>query len=134
MVTFSPYSKSLLNTVKQKPHGDSAGDTDNSGKYSGDGSIVMHSTSLDVDVSVRISDLIKRISDLENKTLLLETMLGIYTTENQEPEPVDPPFIIGIWKFDIDGNDLILSVDYNLGLSVRAWVEKVRFTINEEYP
>ena len=121
MVISSPYS----NKDRIKTEGGSPVD--------GDGSIVLHNTSIDVDVSVRISELLRRIKDLENKILSLETMLGIYTTENKEPDPVNPPFIIGIWKFDIDGNDLIVSVDYNLGLSVRDWVEKIRLTISESY-
>lgn len=122
MVISSPYS----NKDKAK--------TENRSPVDGDGTVILHNTSIDVDVSVRISELIKRISYLEKKVLSLEKKLGVYTTENQEPDAVDPPFIFGIWKFDIDGNDLILYVDYNLGLSVRDWVEKQRFTISESYP
>jgi hypothetical protein len=99
----------------------------------GDGAIILHGASIDVDVSVRISDLIKRITNLESKVVSLENKLGVYAGEDEEPESVDE-IILGIWKLDLDGNDLVISVDYNLGLSVRAWVEKHRWTINEDFP
>lgn len=111
----------------------------------GDGVVVLHSTRLDVDESVRTSELTRRLSELESslsaallriaaleevvdnhegRILILEGYLGV----NGEPTPI-PRIILGVWEFKSDGNDFVKSADLNLGVGARNWNERARDTI-----
>lgn len=84
---------------------------------SGSGALVMYGTRLDVDRSVRISDLLIRIENLVERVERLEAIAGVSDT----PEPTNG-IRIGIWQLISDGTKLLKQVDVNAGLTVDpAW-------------
>ena len=82
----------------------------------GDGLIVMHGTRLDVDISVRISDLINTVNALADRVALLEAILGA-----GDSAPVDSDIgssvALGYWRWTVDpatGN-LLFQADLDKG-------------------
>jgi hypothetical protein len=88
---------------------------------SGNGTLILHDSSLDVDISVRVSDLLKTIKLLTNRVTVLESMVGVDLAEDEEPEPVDELIIGNIYRLRVSGTKLLLEIDINLGLSIRDW-------------
>jgi len=80
---------------------------------SGSGALVMYGTRLDVDRSVRISDLLTRIENLLERVERLESVAGVSDT----PEPTNT-LRIGVWQLIADGTKLLKQVDLNAGLTV----------------
>jgi hypothetical protein len=96
---------------------------------SGDGLIVMHGTRLDVDISIRISDLLRTIESLTDRVILLESMLGA-GPEESTPTPATE-FRIGIWRFFPEGEKLLKQVDLNKGLTIIPnWCTKSEDSLN----
>jgi hypothetical protein len=80
---------------------------------SGSGALVMYGTRLDVDRSVRISDLLTGIENLVERVERLESVAGVSGT----PEPTNARRV-GIWQWIADGTKLLKQVDVNAGLTV----------------
>jgi len=89
----------------------------------GAGLIVMHGTRLEVDESVRISDLTRKIANLTQRIEYIESITGTSTTT-----PTTDELRLGNWRFFApveepyegliySGNTLFTQVDLNEGLT-----------------
>jgi hypothetical protein len=93
---------------------------------SGSGALVMYGTRLDVDVSVRISDLLTRITNLVERVERLESVAGV----NDTPLPTSE-IRLGIWRLLAEGTSLLKQVDVNAGLTVEpVWDTKEENTLS----
>ena len=92
----------------------------------GDGQIVMHGTRLDVDISVRISELLQKITDITDRIEYLESVSGTATTP---PTATTPEFRVGNWRWvkdDADPNIVYEQIDLYEGLTVEPLWETRR--------
>ncbi|MDD5060673.1 MAG: hypothetical protein PHN44_00110 [Candidatus Marinimicrobia bacterium] len=97
----------------------------------GNGLIVLHNTRIDVDASIRITDLLKKNKDLESRIAYLESLIG--SEGSTTPTVPITELRLGNWIFttSADGNILYKKVDVNKGLTVTpAWCTKEENTLN----
>ena len=80
----------------------------------GDGLAVFHGTRLDVDISIRISDLLNDIAALAERITVLEASVGV---GDADPAPVNE-IRLGIWRLYAFGNSLLTQVDLNAGTTI----------------
>lgn len=96
----------------------------------GNGLVVLHNTRIDVDASVRITDLLKKNRELEARIVYLESVVGSETnteTTNQVTE-----IKIGNFRFyaPYDGNTLYKQADLLKGSSINpGWETRGEDTI-----
>ena len=116
MAPSSPYFKTEANTPTDKPERN---------RVVGDGVVTLHGSSLDVDRSVRISDLLSLIAAQAERISVLEAYLGA----NGATQKPLAGIILGVWKYVADGNDIVKYVDLNAGVGSPDWQERGRDTL-----
>jgi len=97
----------------------------------GNGLVVLHNTRIDVDASVRVTDLLKKNRELESRIAYLESLIG--SEGSTTPTAPITELRLGNWIFttSADGNTLYKKVDVNKGLTVTpAWCTKEENTLN----
>jgi hypothetical protein len=97
----------------------------------GNGLVVLHNTRIDVDASVRVTDLLKKNRELESRIAYLESLIG--SEDSTTPTAPITELRLGNWIFttSADGNTLYKKVDVNKGLTVTpAWCTKEENTLN----
>lgn len=131
MATSGLYSN--LSEISEKHPADVKTPVERAVPITGDGLIVLHGTRLDVDISVRISDLLNAHMALMDRVTLLEAMLGA-----GESAPIDSvpgsEIKLGYWRWSIDPGtgDLLFQGDLDKGMVTPAvrWFEKGRNSID----
>lgn len=99
----------------------------------GNGSVVLHNSRLEVDASVKITDLLKKLRDYQERIAYIESVVG--SRLNPTPTVALPAILIGHWAFiaSDDGDTLYKKVDLNRGATtLPSWCTKSEDSINED--